>query len=346
MLLKPGELAKRSGLTIRTLHYYHQIALLVPSARSAAGYRLYSREDVSRLHRIQALRRLGVSLAEIQAVLDRPSSALTPLIAQQLTALDRQLAEITALRGRLLTLHQQLQAGKDPELNDWLTTLEMMTMYDNYFTADELHQLPFCQPDAAREAEWREMVTQVQALMAAEVAAEADDAQQLARRWMRCLERDTGGNPQFLAKLNAMHEEQPAMRELSGITPAIMAYITRAFAESKLQIYRRYLDDSEYAYVRAHYFDRINEWPELIARFKTAMEQQVAAESPQAAALARRWLELFHSWAGDNPATQQKIRTAMEQQPTLTEGTWLTPALLDYLRTAIAALFSSPGRQS
>lgn len=34
MLLKPGELAKRSGLTIRTLHYYRQIALLVPSARS------------------------------------------------------------------------------------------------------------------------------------------------------------------------------------------------------------------------------------------------------------------------------------------------------------------------
>lgn len=136
------------------------------------------------------------------------------------------------------------------------------------------------------------------------------------------------------------------MRELSGVTPAITAYITRAFAESKLQIYRRYLDDDEYAFVRAHYFDRINEWPALIACFKTACEQQVAPDSPQAAALARRWLELFHSWAGDNPATQLKIRSAMEQQPTLTEGTWLTPALLDYLRAAIAALFTPAGRQS
>ncbi|MCS5874464.1 hypothetical protein LN650_31105 [Klebsiella pneumoniae subsp. pneumoniae] len=36
-----------------------------------------------------------------------------------------------------------MTAGDDPELNDWLTTLELMTMYDKYFTADELAQLPF-----------------------------------------------------------------------------------------------------------------------------------------------------------------------------------------------------------
>lgn len=72
MQLKVGELAKRSGLTVRALHHYHAIGLLSPSARAENGYRLYGRDDIARLHQIQALRRFGLSLAEIGAFLDQP----------------------------------------------------------------------------------------------------------------------------------------------------------------------------------------------------------------------------------------------------------------------------------
>lgn len=61
MPLKVGELARRCGLTVRTLHHYDQIGLLRPSARSDSGYRLYDRTDIARLHRIQVLRKLGLS---------------------------------------------------------------------------------------------------------------------------------------------------------------------------------------------------------------------------------------------------------------------------------------------
>src|SRR5207253_9064656 len=67
--LKVGELAKHSGLTVRTLHHYDHIGLLSPSARSDAGYRLYSQDDVARLHAIQALRHLGLSLPDIARML-------------------------------------------------------------------------------------------------------------------------------------------------------------------------------------------------------------------------------------------------------------------------------------
>ncbi|WFP48908.1 MerR family transcriptional regulator [Methylomonas sp. EFPC3] len=69
MLLKVGELAKRCGLTVRTLHHYDSIGLLKPSARSDTGYRLYQRGDIARLHQIQALRQFGLSLAEIGDIL-------------------------------------------------------------------------------------------------------------------------------------------------------------------------------------------------------------------------------------------------------------------------------------
>ena len=69
MLLKVGELARRTGLTVRTLHHYDEIGLLNPTGRSDGGYRLYGEADVQRLHSIQALRHLGLALNDIAGVL-------------------------------------------------------------------------------------------------------------------------------------------------------------------------------------------------------------------------------------------------------------------------------------
>ncbi|WP_329906634.1 MerR family transcriptional regulator [Serratia quinivorans] len=338
MLLKVGELARRSGITVRTLHYYDSIGLLVPSARSDAGYRLYNRADISRLHHIQALRRMGIPLAEIGAILARSGMTLTTVIEQQIAMLEQQLAQTAALRDRLQQMHAQLTAGDEPELNDWLTTLELMTMYDKYFTADELAQLPFYRADPMRNQQWGDLVASMRQLIDSGVTPQALEAQTLARRWMQMLERDTAGNPAFLTRLNAMHADEPSMREQTGITPAMTDYVTRAFAETKLSIYQKYLSEEEYAHVRQHYFTRLQEWPALIARFHQALIDGVPPESGQAKQLAAQWLELFQSYAGTDPATQMKIRQAMEREPTLTEGTWLTPPLLSYLQQAVAQL--------
>jgi MerR family transcriptional regulator, thiopeptide resistance regulator len=59
MALAIGALAKRAGLTVRTLHHYDAIGLLSPSGRSGGGYRLYAKADVMRLHQILALRQFG-----------------------------------------------------------------------------------------------------------------------------------------------------------------------------------------------------------------------------------------------------------------------------------------------
>ena len=60
--LKVGELARSSGVSVRTLHYYDEIGLLRPSQQTATGHRLYSRADVVRLQQIRSLRSLGLPL--------------------------------------------------------------------------------------------------------------------------------------------------------------------------------------------------------------------------------------------------------------------------------------------
>ena len=62
MLLKIGELARLTGLTIRTLHHYDHIGLVVPSVRTPAGYRGYIDADIERLHLVLVYRSVGLPL--------------------------------------------------------------------------------------------------------------------------------------------------------------------------------------------------------------------------------------------------------------------------------------------
>lgn len=66
------ELAQMSGVSVRALHHYHDIGILVPKARTNAGYRVYDDEDLLRLQQIVVGRELGLALEEIRRSLDDP----------------------------------------------------------------------------------------------------------------------------------------------------------------------------------------------------------------------------------------------------------------------------------
>ncbi|AIO40446.1 MerR family transcriptional regulator [Burkholderia sp. AU19243] len=338
MRLKVGELAKRSGLTVRTLHHYHAIGLLTPSARADNGYRLYDRHDIARLHQIQALRRFGLSLAEIGDYLNQPGTPLVELVAKQIASLDRQLAQAAQLRERLVHLHAQLAAGTEPELADWLITLELMTVYDKYFSEEELARLPMYRKSQTGDAEWAALVAQVRSLHDAGVPPEDERVRTLAGRWMALLVRDTNNDPRLLAKLNVMHEHEPAMQSKIGITTALRDYVLKAMAETKMRIFEKYLNPEEIRFMRAHYGERAMEWPQLMADVRDAMEAGKRPDSPEGRALAQRWMELFRGYAGDDPATHAKFRKAMMTEPALTKDSWVDDTLLGFMRDAMAQL--------
>src|SRR5215203_936261 len=75
---KVGELARQAGVSVRTLHHYEDIGLLVPGERTDSGHRLYDAHDVERLARILALVGLGLSLDEVRRSLD--DRHLSPLV--------------------------------------------------------------------------------------------------------------------------------------------------------------------------------------------------------------------------------------------------------------------------
>lgn len=125
---KVGELAGATGLTVRTLHYYEEIRLLVASDRSDAGHRLYADADVERLYRISLLRRLGLPLGEIGRALDDPAWSLRAAMTTQLADLDRRVEAENRLRGRIAQLVTGATDG--PLTDDLLEVMEEMTMLD------------------------------------------------------------------------------------------------------------------------------------------------------------------------------------------------------------------------
>ena len=112
-----SELARRCGTTVRTLHHYDEIGLLVPTGRSDAGYRLYSGADVERLGHVLAYRACGVPLGEIPAFLDDAGADRATHLARQLALLDDRVRD---LEGKRAILRRALEAWEmginlDPE---------------------------------------------------------------------------------------------------------------------------------------------------------------------------------------------------------------------------------------
>jgi DNA-binding transcriptional MerR regulator len=64
-----GEVADRTGLSLRTIRYYEEVGLVVPSARSQGGFRLYTEPDVDRLHVVKRMKPLGFQLEEMRELL-------------------------------------------------------------------------------------------------------------------------------------------------------------------------------------------------------------------------------------------------------------------------------------
>ncbi len=79
-----GQVSRIVGVSVRALHHYDEIGLVVPTARTGAGYRSYSGADVTRLHRVLLYRELGFGLEEIATLLDdRDVDALAHLKRQR-----------------------------------------------------------------------------------------------------------------------------------------------------------------------------------------------------------------------------------------------------------------------
>jgi len=97
-MLRIGELADATGLTVRALRHYESVGLLAPAERSESGYRLYRAEDAERLYAVVVLRQLGFSLGEVRAVLEADGAGLEEVVRRHVAAVEERLSSLRELR--------------------------------------------------------------------------------------------------------------------------------------------------------------------------------------------------------------------------------------------------------
>ena len=114
-----GDIAKKMGVTVRTLQYYDKEGLLSPTAESEGGRRLYTHKDTIKLFQIQYMKNLGFSLVEIKCRL--PSIETSEDVVNALTTQASEIrANLIALKDALISIEELQTEIEKMETVDWL----------------------------------------------------------------------------------------------------------------------------------------------------------------------------------------------------------------------------------
>lgn len=240
-----GELAKKMGTTVRTLQYYDKEGLLLPSAESEGGRRLYTDKDLIKLHQILSLKSLGFSLDDIKnhlISLDTPAeiaSALTKqatVIREQISSLSESLTAIETLQTEVL----QMQSVDFKKYADIILNLQiknefywMIKHFDDK-TLDHLRNRFNMDSSLAMMETFTRLFDEAIQLQEEGVPPESGRGQDLAKAFWDMLMEFTGGDMSILPKLmeaesfnspdNEWEEKQTIAKRF--IEPALDAYLT------------------------------------------------------------------------------------------------------------------------
>jgi MerR family transcriptional regulator, thiopeptide resistance regulator len=247
---KVGELAERTGLTVRALHHYDALGLLSPSGRTdsahGSGHRLYTGADVGRLQQILSLKLLGFGLEQIREYLARADYDPRQVVRLHLARVRGQAAELKRLEDRLAALADALEKSEIVSADEFLTTIQEMTMIEKYYTPEQLETLARRRQELGEAGEaiiqegpqrWADLLASVQEARDAGMEPTDPMAQELARRWFALVSEFTGGDPGIFQSLKTMYQNENTIRgmDVAALRPG-MEWINKAAAAAGIKV--------------------------------------------------------------------------------------------------------------
>jgi DNA-binding transcriptional MerR regulator len=193
-----GELARRTGTTVKTIRFYSDCGLMPPADRSPAGYRLYDEDAVARLSLVRTLRDLGLDLAAVRKVLDQQLT-LSEVAAAHAEALD---VQIRILRLRRAVLTAVAKRGATPEETTLMNKLARLSEAERRRLVDDFLDAAFggVGPDSTFAGIMRSMTPEL---------ADDPDAERV-EAWVELAELSQ--DPDFRAYVRHLAEAQAAVQ--------------------------------------------------------------------------------------------------------------------------------------
>ncbi len=232
--MKIGELAKRTGLTVRTLHHYDEIGLVRPSLRTNSEHRLYTDQDVVRLQRVLSLRQLGFSLQQIGECLDKPDFDPVAVLREQIAKLQQQIAAEQNLCVKLKTLLNHSATSEQ-----FLQVIEMMTMIENYYTPEQSEILRMRREmlgDSGMQKahlDWEQLLNDYRLEMEQGTDPTDPRLKSLEQRRQDLIAQFTGGNVGIEQSLKRLWAEQSdKLSSQHGYEPNLMEFVQQVAKSS------------------------------------------------------------------------------------------------------------------
>ncbi len=240
LAMKVGDLAKQTGVSVRTLHYYEEIGLLSPSGRTETGYRLYANNDIIRLQQIVSLRQIGFSLEEIRGCLEQRNFSLQQIIQLHVARLKEQIDLSHRLLNRLESISSSLQSAESVSVENLIQTIEAICMFEKYYTPEQLETIKQRRELLGEEriqqsqTDWQELIERVRVQMENGTDSAHESVQVLAQRWLELVQEFTGGNAEIARSLNNMYQQEGVeVASRGALDSAVSEYISRAIAALK-----------------------------------------------------------------------------------------------------------------
>jgi MerR family transcriptional regulator, thiopeptide resistance regulator len=256
--LTTGALAKKAGVTIRTLRYYDRIGLVKPHARRPAGQRRYGALELVRLQQVLTLKFIGLSLGEIKRNLEAADFDLGAALRAQRAAIKERIrrmeAVIRAIDGALDALMEDTpdRAEHASRTGETFARIirevkkgKMQEFYRKYYTEEQLKAISergrnFTAADQTRvSAAWDDIYKTVGKLVEKGADPAGKEAQMLAGRAQELIDAFTGGDKGIasgLAKFYADRQNWPA--EIKNMIPSPDEG-TRQFYDKMMRAYRQ-----------------------------------------------------------------------------------------------------------
>ncbi len=241
-----GEVAKKMGVTVRTLQYYDKEKLLSPSAESEGGRRVYTDKDLIILHQIMSLKSLGFSLDDIKqrlTFLETPADVANAL-AEQADVIRKQIERLTVSLTAIEQLKTEVLQMKTVNFKtyaDIIVNLQMKN--DSYYLIKRFDDdtLDHIRSQFDKESgldfmdRFNRLSDEIVQLKKDNIPHESEKCQRVVKEYWGLIMEFTGGDMSMLPKLmemgkidtatNAWEERQKAVNDF--IEPALQIYFSR-----------------------------------------------------------------------------------------------------------------------
>jgi len=212
-----GEVAKRAGVTNRTLQYYDEQGLLSPAKISEGGRRLYSKVEIDKLHQILAMKYLGLTLDEIKLNiknLTKPSEAIE-ILQKQVEQLKEEQKKIEESLSSTQSLIDEISTTNKLDWAKYADTLKLLHLHDeNYLLINKIsdnvyERIKDMKKDDAEEIrlKYQAALQEAGICIANDVKPSDEQAQKLANEFWDMVMDFTKGDMELISELSKLSDE-------------------------------------------------------------------------------------------------------------------------------------------